>query len=169
MRLSVDYCSAYEMIGWIDDEGAVIGAEFSVNGNNYTQFPTDGYRQDLEKAGFGDGHRGFAIRPELPFKPGDHVLVRRGDRILLTVEILPRARTEPKKGDFRTRCVLTLGANDPTAHSVSQQRWRGDEPDAGLTFGALMTGDTLWDLYICHHTFCESDRILEIGPGYGRS
>jgi SAM-dependent methyltransferase len=47
-------------------------------------------------------------------------------------------------------------------------RWRGDEPAEGLTWGRLMTGDTLWDLYLRTRRFGARDRLLEIGPGYGR-
>jgi SAM-dependent methyltransferase len=55
-----------------------------------------------------------------------------------------------------------------TLHSVSQRRWSGDEPAAGLTWGRLMTGESLWALYRKHHKFTMTDRIFEIGPGYGR-
>jgi phospholipid N-methyltransferase len=52
--------------------------------------------------------------------------------------------------------------------AASQRRWRGDETPAGLTWGVLMTGSSLWDCYCRSHRFTSSDRILEIGPGYGR-
>jgi SAM-dependent methyltransferase len=51
---------------------------------------------------------------------------------------------------------------------ISQKRWYGDEPPEGLTWGRVMTGDSLWDLYERYHRFTSEDKILEIGPGYGR-
>jgi SAM-dependent methyltransferase len=58
--------------------------------------------------------------------------------------------------------------DDPDAHELSRRRWRGDEPDHALTFGAILSGDTLWDAYQTAHRFTSDDTILEIGPGYGR-
>ena len=54
------------------------------------------------------------------------------------------------------------------AHRRSQRRWRSDEIAPHLTWDRLMTGDSLWDLYQRRHDFNARDRILEIGPGYGR-
>jgi cyclopropane fatty-acyl-phospholipid synthase-like methyltransferase len=51
---------------------------------------------------------------------------------------------------------------------ISRRRWSDDEPAAGLTWGNLMTGDSLWSLYEKHQPFAPNVRILEIGPGYGR-
>lgn len=51
---------------------------------------------------------------------------------------------------------------------ISQRRWSGDEPAEGLTWGSLMTGDSLWDLYEKYREFSSHDKIFEIGPGYGR-
>jgi len=55
-----------------------------------------------------------------------------------------------------------------TGRQISKRRWRGDEEAPGLTWGRLMTGDSLWDIYQRNYTFTLTDRILEIGPGYGR-
>src|SRR5205823_4510329 len=53
-------------------------------------------------------------------------------------------------------------------HNISQKRWSGDEPVAGLTWGNMMTGDSLWLVYQKYRQFTSDDKILEIGPGYGR-
>lgn len=55
-----------------------------------------------------------------------------------------------------------------STHTTSQTRWSGDEPEAGLTWGRMMDGESLWSIYETHHDFKETDSILEIGPGYGR-
>lgn len=52
--------------------------------------------------------------------------------------------------------------------SQAKSRWRGDEPDAGLTWGRVMTGDSFFDEVEKHFRFTAYTRILEIGPGYGR-
>ncbi|HTV30235.1 MAG TPA: class I SAM-dependent methyltransferase [Xanthobacteraceae bacterium] len=54
------------------------------------------------------------------------------------------------------------------AHQRSQRRWRSDEIAPHLTWDRMMTGDSLWNLYQGHHDFQVRDRILEVGPGYGR-
>jgi SAM-dependent methyltransferase len=64
------------------------------------------------------------------------------------------------------KSVVKLSAR--ALHTLSQRRWSGDEPEVGLTWGRLMSGDSLWDLYQTYHDFTSKDRILEIGPGYGR-
>jgi FkbM family methyltransferase len=51
---------------------------------------------------------------------------------------------------------------------VSQRRWRGDEPDAGLTWGTMMAGDPFVDILASRRIWDERTRIVEIGPGYGR-
>ncbi len=60
--------------------------------------------------------------------------------------------------------------NDSASNLVSQakSRWRGDEPDAGLTWGSIMTGDSFFDEVEKHFRFTSYTRVLEIGPGYGR-
>jgi cyclopropane fatty-acyl-phospholipid synthase-like methyltransferase len=61
-----------------------------------------------------------------------------------------------------------LGLANRALRVVSQRRWSGDEPAADLTWGSLMTGDSLWALYEKYRQFAPNDKILEIGPGYGR-
>ena len=51
---------------------------------------------------------------------------------------------------------------------LSQRRWRGDEPDAGLTWGVPMVGDEFVQFLLSHVTLRDNSTIVEIGPGYGR-
>jgi SAM-dependent methyltransferase len=64
-----------------------------------------------------------------------------------------------------TSSLRTLGHR---LHWLSHRRWSGDEPEAELTWGRVMTGDSLWSVYQRYRQFSPNDTILEIGPGYGR-
>lgn len=58
-----------------------------------------------------------------------------------------------------------------TRHSlleVSQQRWKGSEPDAGLTWGEIFSGDSFIDAVQAFYRFDPTHHICEVGPGYGR-
>src|SRR5262249_9624696 len=52
--------------------------------------------------------------------------------------------------------------------AISQLRWKADEDDAWLTWGTRMTGDSFIDAVAKYHAFSPADRLLEIGPGFGR-
>src|SRR5436853_7504256 len=52
--------------------------------------------------------------------------------------------------------------------TLSQVRWRSDEPDAGLTWGVRMVGDEFVRFLVSHVTLDDTSTIVEIGPGYGR-
>jgi phospholipid N-methyltransferase len=52
--------------------------------------------------------------------------------------------------------------------TLSQKRWTGSEPDRGLTWGKLFTGDSFIDAVQTRYSFCPDHNICEIGPGYGR-
>jgi SAM-dependent methyltransferase len=51
---------------------------------------------------------------------------------------------------------------------LSKRRWRGQEPDAGLTWGKIMIGDPFVDFLLSHAAPNETSRLAEVGPGYGR-
>jgi ectoine hydroxylase-related dioxygenase (phytanoyl-CoA dioxygenase family) len=51
---------------------------------------------------------------------------------------------------------------------LSKQRWRGDEPAAGLTWGVPMAGDAFIRFLADHVSLSKSATVVEIGPGYGR-
>ena len=50
----------------------------------------------------------------------------------------------------------------------SQTRWRADEPDAGLTWGVPMEGDSFVEYLLKHVRLDNNCTIVEVGPGYGR-
>lgn len=152
LRLWVDRCSTTEICGWIDNSGPVSPIQIEVNGDWLCTLAATAYREDLERAGLGDGRRGFALPLAGRLRPGmNRVVIKYASEIV-----------------YDNPDVLLLSVDHPEAHAISQIRWRGDEAATGLTWGRLMTGDSLWDLYQRMRTFASSDRILEIGPGYGR-
>lgn len=50
----------------------------------------------------------------------------------------------------------------------SKIRWQGDEEDRHLTWGVIMSGKQFVDVMKKHGKPRGFDKILEIGPGYGR-
>jgi SAM-dependent methyltransferase len=52
--------------------------------------------------------------------------------------------------------------------TLSKQRWRGDEPDNGLTWGVRMVGDEFIRFLRDRTALNGSSVVVEIGPGYGR-
>lgn len=51
----------------------------------------------------------------------------------------------------------------------SKRRWKGNEPDQGLTWGHVITGDSFWEVAsLLTPLSTEPIDVLEIGPGYGR-
>jgi len=51
---------------------------------------------------------------------------------------------------------------------LSKKRWRGDEADAGLTWGTIMVGDPFVDFLVAYAMPTQTSTLAEIGPGYGR-
>ena len=152
LRFFIDRCDSTGISGWADDDGPVDSIDLYLNGLWVTSLSPNAYRLDLQEAGIGDGRRAFEFPLAGRLKPGLNVATLTRDGV-----------------SFCERQILILSSiDDPVAHSVSQIRWRGDEAAPGLTWGNLMTGDQLWDLYQKYRKFTTSDRVLEIGPGYGR-
>jgi SAM-dependent methyltransferase len=152
LRWFVDRCTPAEIAGWIDEGRAVQSIDIEINGRWACSLSPTIYRVDLQKAGIGDGRRGFAFPLSGRLEPGENIIVM-------------------KLGDVRlyeSRVIHVTFVDDPALHALSQRRWRGDEGAAGLTWGRVMTGDSLWDLYQKTREFRPTDKILEIGPGYGR-
>jgi SAM-dependent methyltransferase len=155
IRFWVDRCDEAMIAGWVDNRGPLSSVDIIINGEWVCSLRPNVYREDLQHAGLGDGCRAFTFPLAGRLRDGDNV-----------VAIL-------HSGAALTRRVLRYGtgpSSDASEEvlSVSQERWRGDEQPEGLTWGRLMTGDSLWDIYQGARRFRESDRIVEFGPGYGR-
>jgi SAM-dependent methyltransferase len=54
------------------------------------------------------------------------------------------------------------------AHARSRLRWRDANPEQGLTWGRIVTGDAFVEKVIAYAAPGPTTRILEVGPGYGR-
>ena len=152
VRFAIDRCDAALIGGWIDEGGPVEAIDIAINGGWACTLAPTILRPDLKQAGFGDGRRGFAFPLVGRLAPGEN-----------RVAVSFHGKTVHEGSIF-----LPPSVDDPTAHAVSQRRWRADETPAGLTWGRLMAGDSLWDLYQSRRKFSANDKILEIGPGYGR-
>jgi SAM-dependent methyltransferase len=55
-----------------------------------------------------------------------------------------------------------------TERERSRVRWRDAPPDAGLTWAKMLTGDAFFDAIARYHEFTGRERVVEVGPGYGR-
>jgi 2-polyprenyl-3-methyl-5-hydroxy-6-metoxy-1,4-benzoquinol methylase len=151
-RWFIDQCDSYRIAGWIDDHGPAGPVEITVNDERVAEIAPTGYRSDLEEAGFGDGRRGFSFEVGGYLRrPTNTIILSYGGEILHSAEI-----------------IAPDMLSDEDRFVTARQRWQADEPAPGLTWGANMTGDSLWDRYCFHRDFTDGDRILEIGPGYGR-
>jgi hypothetical protein len=155
IRIWVDRCDENMIAGWVDNAGPLRSVDILINGEWVCSLLPNIYREDLEHAGLGDGRRAFAFPLAGRLLDGDNVIAIFHSGVALARRVL-RYGT-PLSGDA-----------SPEVLSVSQERWRGDEQAEGLTWGRLMTGDSLWDIYQREHQFRVSDRIVEFGPGYGR-
>jgi SAM-dependent methyltransferase len=154
-RIWLDRCDETMIVGWIDHGGPVASIEVRLNDKWLCSVLPNIYRKDLELAGLGDGRRGF----EFPMRGR----LREGHNIVAIVHL----------SEIVERRVLYHGSVtgtgfSPTVASLAKERWCADEDPAGLTWGRLMTGDSLWDVYQREHHFRHTDRIVEFGPGYGR-
>jgi SAM-dependent methyltransferase len=152
IRLHVDRCDRTEIAGWADRDGAVSSLDIELNGKWIGSVAPIAYRRDLEQAGLGDGKRAFNFSLSQYLEQGENAInVKFGGAALFTGNV-----------------IIGLPLDHPNAHQIAKRRWEADEVAPGLTWGRLMTGDSLWDLYQKRREFSTTDRILEVGPGYGR-
>ena len=162
---SVDYFRPFEVAGWAADRDAPtqpVAVDVLLDGTPIARIPAGGFREDLRAAGWGDGRKAFWFNPMDFLARGENRFEVRhaGTQALLhngaiTLVDDPQA---PGRGV----------AVDPMTHS--KLRWSGSEPDASLTWGRSMTGDTFFDAVERHagKARIAGRNVLEVGPGYGR-
>jgi SAM-dependent methyltransferase len=151
-RFHVDRCDPDQVAGWIDQEGPVSTVTIEVNGDWVCDLSPTQFRADLLDAGLGDGRRAFCflLTGYLTGSSNKISLRSQGVEFFCKYVVSPESETSQRLLEY------------------SQRRWKGDEPDEHLTWGTVMDGTSLWTIYRSRREFYDSDRILEIGPGYGR-
>jgi SAM-dependent methyltransferase len=122
------------------------------------------YREDLQRAGLGDGRKTFFFDPTQYLALGpNEVEVRFSD----SGAAIPNGSGR-LVGTYRP----DVGSLDDEAKncllSLSQERWKGSEEESQLTWGQMMTGDSFLDALTSRYSFRPTHHICEIGPGYGR-
>ena len=158
----LDTANDFMLHGWAHNEALPnlsLHVDIVINRHLMCKLLADCYREDLEAAAFGNGRKAFWFNPH-QYLVGPENLVE--VYISGTDQLLDNGRQTIQplsvKGDD---CLLNL-------KSQAESRWRGDEPEAGLTWGNIMTGDTFLDEVEKYFRFTPGTRIVEIGPGYGR-
>jgi hypothetical protein len=131
IRFWVDRCDQVEFAGWVDNGAALSSIDIPINDEWVCSLRPDSYPKDLEEAGLGDGRRAFAFPLAGRLQAGKNSIVMLNSGSVL-------ARRVVQCGDPANCNAL------PAASRLSQERWRSDEPPAGLTWGRVMTGDSLF-------------------------
>lgn len=163
----VDAIGENEIAGWAADDaspGKQVFVEVLVNGALVATLRCSIFREDLRKAGIGDGSKGFRFDPRGYLAAGAS-----------TVEVR-HASTGARVVNGLGNLIVVSGVDLRSVKNedlgrffeISQERWKGSEADATLTWGAMFTGDSFVDALLSRFTFRPDLRICEIGPGYGR-
>src|SRR5579864_5463323 len=169
MNLSgcVDVFKETEISGWAADlayQNSQVFVEILVNSIPIASVRGCLFRPDLLAAGIGDGRKGFHFDPSPYLNPGRNTVEV---RYAGTPTELPGGKGR-LNGDHHG-VANGLGQSElQSLLALSQERWRGDEPDALLTWGEIFTGDSFVDALLKNYQFSPDHYICEIGPGYGR-
>jgi SAM-dependent methyltransferase len=161
LRFSVDRCDHSIVSGWIDQEAPASSLAITLDDRRICELSPTAFRQDLLDDGLGDGKRAFTFPLTGYLKDGLNRLALSVDGDEILKKDLPFHRAMISGGS------IGFGENQEL-FNYSQRRWLADEPDESLTWGRLMTGDSLWEVYREARRFVGAENILEIGPGYGR-
>jgi SAM-dependent methyltransferase len=160
----VDWSSSEAIVGWADgyNAGEPVYVDVAINGRKVATLSASLFRDDLLRDGIRDGCRGFVFHPAEYLREGINRIVvshtATGATLSNGEQII----------QHKSSAAGPAGRSEADLLAISQLRWKGDEEDAWLTWGTRMTGDSFIDAVVRHHRFSEGDRILEIGPGFGR-
>jgi len=69
----VDRCNSYEIVGWTYDDShndGVVSIDIVISGHSFKNIPAKDFREDLRKAGKGNGKHGFLFRIPKKLKSG---------------------------------------------------------------------------------------------------
>lgn len=114
LRWYIDEFTARRISGWIDDDGRAAAISIVVNGQAVFEGQAADYRQDLQNAGIGDGHRAFS------FPIFRHLL--RDDNLVTLIhdqQVLQSVNLRPVNEDSRISAVLrALGPSTRRASDI---------------------------------------------------
>jgi SAM-dependent methyltransferase len=161
----VDSSSTEGISGWaahLAHAGEPVFVDIEINGQKVAAVRAALFREDLRREGIGDGCNGFVFHPAEYLREGPNRVVI---SYSATGKPLPNGE---QLIVHRPVAAGPAGRSEADLLAISQLRWKGDEEDAWLTWGTRMTGDSFIDAVAKYHTFSGGDRLLEIGPGFGR-
>jgi phospholipid N-methyltransferase len=167
LRGSVDVLKETEISGWAanpESDSRQVFVEILVNSTPVASVRGCLFRQDLFAAGIGDGRKAFRFDPRPYLAPGKNMVEV---RYAGSGDVLPHGHGELAGFSQGVACTLEQPQLQRLL-AISQERWKGDEADVGLTWGQIFTGDSFVDALQKHHQFSPDHDICEIGPGYGR-
>lgn len=163
----IDVFTGTEISGWVADKSdpqRQLWVDVNVNSILVASLKAALMRDDLLRAGIGDGRKSFWFDPSRYLEAGDNlVAVRFGG----THMIVPGGDGTLVRGDAHIH-RWPDDASFVRLLRISQERWMASEPDSGLTWGQVFTGDSFINAVLIRYTFHPEHHICEIGPGYGR-
>ena len=156
-RGNVDMWNSEAIRGWVIDlnqQRKSLTVTLHVDGHLACEVVANEDRSDLVNSGYETGRHGFyfdASRYISPSAKFVEITIKGASHPLAVRNLVPIDQLEP---EFKAK--------------LSQDRWTKSESAEGLTWGAIMTGDTFFDAISGLVNFTPATRIIEIGPGYGR-
>jgi SAM-dependent methyltransferase len=167
MRLDghVDRFTMFSIHGWAADlehGERTVSVEIVRNDRVIAVVPARGIRADRQDSGPVDARGAFWFNPFESLGYGEN---RFEVRFADTRVLVPNG-THTLYYDMHS--AARFAAEDPMVRS--KERWRGAESEASLTWGSVMSGHTFIAAMAAHVDLSalRGQRILEVGPGYGR-
>jgi 2-polyprenyl-3-methyl-5-hydroxy-6-metoxy-1,4-benzoquinol methylase len=152
----LDSATKFSMNGWVHNDtlpNLSLHVDILINRRRVCTLLANSYRGDVEAAGYGNGRKAFWFNPF--------------ERLTLPENLVEVFVTGTDQLLHNGRQTIRNVSNQKD-RSKAEVRWHGDEEDASLTWGSIMTGDTFFDVVEHFFRFSNDVSIVEIGPGYGR-
>jgi phospholipid N-methyltransferase len=167
----VDSITEFEIRGWAADMNSLeedVFVDIRINGKLIATIRANLPRPDLVNYCTGNYCKGFFFDPKMYLEyPINQIEVlfsntnqklNGGEGMLCGILRIPRMPKDVLQDEKIKQRLL----------NYSQQRWKGDEVDEGLTWGKLMSGESFISAMSKFYVINTGDSVLEIGPGYGR-
>ena len=163
----VDVITETEISCWASDESHLVTpvyVDILIGSVRVASVRCCVYREDLRRAGVGDGRKAFIFDPSQYLTLGPNAVEVRFSE---SGSVVPKG-----SGSLIGASSVDFGSpgGEDKHHllTLSHGRWEGSEEDRHLTWGQVMTGDSFLDALEKHYTFHADHHVCEIGPGYGR-